>query len=322
MIDRDDRDESGISVEAELATWGEDRVYFDPVWGNHGDHLIVMGSEVALGAAGVRRVADMRAADRIVIKGGGYRAGGGWLSHIARLIADADEVPVMILPSTFEDPTGILSLLRHRRGSSTIYFRERFSYELAQDSELATAVDLRCDHDMAFRLKGSRYLQEMHDLARPSTLLIVERTDGESVSGRRAGSLGPAWLKARIPESLKLTAKRKMRQVSARHWGSGTDFASASVQFLHTRRPDYVALPLITGDISRIDFCTFDQFGAYVANAAVVVTTRLHVGILAALLGKETHLVPGVYHKMMAVYSYSLTNMPGVHLLDLDSFKS
>lgn len=322
MMDRHDRRVPEISVEAELATWGDDRVYFDPMWGNHGDRLIVMGSEVALATAGIRRVPDVREADRIVINGAGYRSEGEWLAHMARLVGQADGVPVMIMPATFEDPAGILSLLDHHAGSSIIYFREQTSYRMARDIGVRAHMDLRLDHDMAFRLRESEYLVGLHDVARSETVLIVERTDGESVSGSRALSFGPSWLKTWVPESLKLKIKREVRQASARSSGPKKGFAVASIGLLGRIQSGHADLPIVAGDISRIDFCTFDQFGAYVANAAVVLTTRLHVGILAALLGKETYLVPGVYHKMAAVYEYSLADMPGVHLLDLDSLIS
>jgi len=47
----------------------------------------------------------------------------------------------------------------------------------------------------------------------------------------------------------------------------------------------------------------------------VVVTDRLHVGIMACLVGKETYLLDNDYGKISGVYERSLAKRPGVHLL-------
>lgn len=47
----------------------------------------------------------------------------------------------------------------------------------------------------------------------------------------------------------------------------------------------------------------------------VVVTDRLHVGIMACLVGKKTYLLDNDYGKISGVYEQSLQKNPGVHLL-------
>lgn len=56
------------------------------------------------------------------------------------------------------------------------------------------------------------------------------------------------------------------------------------------------------------------HFIATIAGYHAVHTDRLHVGIVAALLGRETHLYTGVDHKIPEVYGHSLSHLGNVHL--------
>lgn len=58
------------------------------------------------------------------------------------------------------------------------------------------------------------------------------------------------------------------------------------------------------------------QFAAALQSPEVIVTDRLHVGILSMLCGKEVYLLDNDYKKLSDVYQLSLKHSPGVHLLD------
>jgi len=53
-----------------------------------------------------------------------------------------------------------------------------------------------------------------------------------------------------------------------------------------------------------------------IAGYETIHTDRLHVGIIAALLGKDTHLYTGADHKVAEVYEHSLAHLPNVRLAD------
>ncbi|MCR3906934.1 MAG: polysaccharide pyruvyl transferase family protein [Tenericutes bacterium] len=59
-------------------------------------------------------------------------------------------------------------------------------------------------------------------------------------------------------------------------------------------------------------FGSFKDFVALIEASKKVYTDRLHVAILAAILGKKTVLYPNSYYKNKAVYEYSLSNYPNV----------
>jgi len=68
------------------------------------------------------------------------------------------------------------------------------------------------------------------------------------------------------------------------------------------------------GDISKRG--SLSDFVSAVANAGRVYTDRLHVAILAHILGKETTLYGNRYHKNRGVYEYSLSQDPKVTFVD------
>jgi exopolysaccharide biosynthesis predicted pyruvyltransferase EpsI len=76
---------------------------------------------------------------------------------------------------------------------------------------------------------------------------------------------------------------------------------------------------VFAADISQTSLCSFDTFCSLIAQSAAVISTRLHVAVLAALLGKPTYLVAGPGTKIRSVYEYSLAEMPNVRLVDLEA---
>ncbi|MBR5195097.1 MAG: polysaccharide pyruvyl transferase family protein [Akkermansia sp.] len=58
------------------------------------------------------------------------------------------------------------------------------------------------------------------------------------------------------------------------------------------------------------------QFAAALQYPDVIVTDRLHVGVLSLLCGKEVYLLDNDYKKLSDVYQLSMQDRPGIHLLD------
>ncbi|MGD0645057.1 MAG: polysaccharide pyruvyl transferase family protein [Candidatus Bathyarchaeia archaeon] len=72
---------------------------------------------------------------------------------------------------------------------------------------------------------------------------------------------------------------------------------------------------LVVEDISRL--YDFDDFANLIEGARKVFTDRLHVAILAAILGKDTTLFSNSYYKNKGVHEYSLFNYPNVKFVDI-----
>jgi exopolysaccharide biosynthesis predicted pyruvyltransferase EpsI len=72
---------------------------------------------------------------------------------------------------------------------------------------------------------------------------------------------------------------------------------------------------IVAEDISLLD--DFGDFVNLVEGSRKVFTDRLHVAILATILGKDTTLYPNSYYKTKGVYEYSLFSYSNVKFVDI-----
>lgn len=294
-------------------------VYLERVWGNHGDHLIVMGAEALLSRAGVNVVDRPDRADVIVARGGGYAEAGA--GHVLDLFEAYPSVPAVLLPTTLRLPRGYLSRRRPmaRRAPTALWAREPTTYALLKDwASVREGVDAYLGHDTAFGLAKTEWLKRLATSCEARHLLVVERGDEETVTGLRMSGVGPLWIKELLPTALREGLKRIHRKIVA-HRAAHTVFASSASEYLRRSYPDVSHLPLLAADISDGALMQFDDFVTTIAAAGAICTTRLHVGVLGALLGKPTVLhggsFAGAYRKIEDVYEHSLRGFPNVVLL-------
>jgi exopolysaccharide biosynthesis predicted pyruvyltransferase EpsI len=319
-----------VSVAQVLRRWTGQAVTLVCFPGNHGDRLIELGSRAALSREGLRLTSSSRNAAAIVINGGAavteaYR-GMEWLVSVASRYADT---PLLVLPSTFQlgDPERLLSALRARSAPVTLFAREQTSLRELVTSGVDRAAEIGIDQDMAFGLRDSEFLCTLHSRALEKHLLIVERTDREEFTGRKEfwsmlEKEQPPFIRAGIPGPVRRGVRELLATVRRTAFQAGafrvatTSFARHARELAVQDTPAFAALPVIAADISQTSLCSFDTFCRLIAEAAAVVSTRLHVAVLAALLGKPTYLAPGSITKLRSVYDYSLSQMPNVRVWD------
>ena len=75
---------------------------------------------------------------------------------------------------------------------------------------------------------------------------------------------------------------------------------------------------IVTKDVNLLP--NFKSYVETIANSSEVYTDRLHVAILAAILNKETYLLPNSYHKNKSAYGFSLKRFPNVNFIDTNEF--
>ncbi|MEL7472573.1 MAG: polysaccharide pyruvyl transferase family protein [Planctomycetota bacterium] len=297
------------------------RVYFDPIWGNNGDDLIRWGAERALQRHGLDLTRELSSAQAIVVNGGGSlidirgpsRVPQDNLKRYAQAHADK---PLVVLPSSvlFED-TDFGSFFAGRETPAWVFARERISLEQMRRFEYPPAVQLGLDNDMAFQLQDAPVVERLKRSARSKHLLIVERADLERVSGEAIQAMpGPNWLKQAIPPALRMTAHRLRARLKPAQ--PTTEFAQQALALLKADGLAGDADPIIYGDISEPRVCSSERFLRLIADAKAVVSTRLHVGILAAMIGKPTIVVKGRYHKILGIHDYSMADWSHVRLWD------
>ncbi|MBW3609881.1 MAG: polysaccharide pyruvyl transferase family protein [Actinobacteria bacterium] len=142
----------------------------------------------------------------------------------------------------------------------------------------------------------------------------VGRWDGKTVGGGRCGPVTLRLHKA-LRERVVRPVKRQVFLWHGINAAARTPLAKQLLDRALFEEPSLRGLPVYAADISLPWLYSFDQFTKLVARAAAVVTTRLHVGILAALLGKPTWIKPGTFHKIRGIYEFSMAGMDHVRLV-------
>lgn len=309
------------TVAEELESYRGNDVFFEPLSGNNGDKLIEMGSRLALRRAGIHLVHRPEQAELIVVNGGAGMTDVWKAVHrLERYTKGFPATPVLVLPSTFYfTTTDFPSIFAHREREVTLFSRDLTSLKTLQALRFPCAARLEADNDMAFTLKDSSYVERLRRKASNKHILVVERGDAETASDLRLRQFGPKW---RFKRYIPVGVKRPIRWVLhtrrwAEHEGQRTAFAGATLALARDQFPEFRRLPVFAADVSLTGAFSFTHFSRLIADAAVVITTRLHVGILAAMLGKPTLLKAGAgkFPKIRSIYEYSLREYPNVSLI-------
>jgi exopolysaccharide biosynthesis predicted pyruvyltransferase EpsI len=263
----------------------------------------------------VRRI---RAADFIVVNGGGSMADGWFgLARLARYCRSFPGVPLAVLPSSFHfTRSNLAELCAGRQAPLWLWARERPSFDLLlRQRAQGWPLQVGLGHDLAFALRHHPLIEGLARTAQPRHLLVVERDDWEGPTGRRR-PLSPPGL-GFIPEAIRSRARRALLTPLRRRQDRASAFCGAALAYAIQRHPEAAGLPSVAADVSLAETCDFDAFLRQVAAAAVIVTTRLHVAILGQLLKIPTCLVEGRYHKYRGVFEYSMQS-DGVELATWD----
>lgn len=289
--------------------------------GNNGDRLMVLGTEMVYADLGVRLVDDPREADLIVIGGsGGMLERFKWIRHAFRTMSQTyPDTPLCVLPSSFYFPTRPFGEeVGTRRAPVTLFCRERYSERhLLDDHVLPDVCEVGLDHDMAFELRESELVRALRGRA-PEHVLIVERVDVEhNAVAMRPGAM--RW-RGKISRSMPKGLKRLLYPAVKRYRAvRATPFREQCEAIVRQRHPEFQGARRVVADVSNVNTATFEGFCDAIAGAGVVFTTRLHVGILASMLGRQTYIFEGPYHKIRGIYELSLSNLPHVTLVPKDA---
>ena len=318
-----------MNVRQFLEPWRSCRVYFPEVRlpdgrraGNHGDHLIELGTRGVFQDAGLQLTDDPCLADLLVIAGGGNMVQGFKTGPetLKELTTRHPRKPVVVLPSSFYFPdVDVGQLVGEGSAPVSLFCRDRVSHKhLREQHRLPQRCEVLLDHDMAFQLAADPLVARVR-AGSPRHDLIVERWDSEHPS-HRLKMTGIAGLKSRLNAYFPDVLRTALRPVVARIRNRRrTRFRSIAEGMLASDFATSPSLPRFIHDISLPDYGTFDDFTDAIAGARAVLTTRLHVAVLGAMAGKRTVLFEGGYWKARGVYELSLSSMPNVRFVDLNA---
>lgn len=308
---------TGATVMEALQEHAGKRLYFEPLGGNHGDRLILEGARLCIERVGFEVVDDPAKAELILINGGGGAFVQPWcegLHLVRRYFQGCPHTPAIVLPSSYWwGDNELSSLFSGRTAPATLFARERLSHQRLMQANLPEMVAVGLDHDMAFHLADSPLMRQAKKVDSKGYLLIVERFDKENLDGKQP-ALGRfyrygRWLPRRLQKLAKWTLERTRSANSTFRRGA----LDEAVKLL----PRLAGKPTIYQDVSNVHRNSFQEFVDMIAAAEAVITTRMHAGILAAMLGKAAFFQPrdNEYQKLQSVYAFSLANNPEVFLL-------
>jgi exopolysaccharide biosynthesis predicted pyruvyltransferase EpsI len=306
-----------------LAQYAGRKVYLHEVAGNNGDELILKGSEFLIDQARCDRVSDPSRAELILINGG-FKS--DFWPHANETIRDLSArfpaIPLAILPSSFLfEKTDFPALFSGRTSPATLFARELQSLEILNSMAFDVPVTFGLDHDTAFALRDDPKYQTLAQRTPTTDVLIVERGDAESSTGHvDSERLAPGFVRTIaatvLPRSIAMAGARTLRKLKG---GSAPASESAFITRALALAEKELGRPVesrVISDISRRSACDFDGFCDTVADARVVVSTRLHVGILGSVLGRRTFAVAGNNHKIPGIYEYSMKDDPNSTLIN------
>ncbi|MDR0533256.1 MAG: polysaccharide pyruvyl transferase family protein [Verrucomicrobiales bacterium] len=314
---QEDRGTSSVPAEKHgLEIELPDDFYFLPNHGNLGD-MVIAEAEYQL-------LDRYRPFDSSVVPGGQrfnlvYGGGGLFVKYwnyekILDVFKAENLAKCVILPSSFYECDDLLRLLDER---FTVYCRERRSYEYCIASNNRAKFILA--DDMAFNLD----FQRLNDF------------DGEKFRANAAALT--AQQRSFIYFEIYLTYKKVHADIAAvlknKTWLSGGGLRLGYILRTDKERQGEAGVDADEAfDLSRHVWCSCADpavvnlyarlFVRAIDALDIVVTDRLHVGIVAARLGKQVYLLDNSYGKLSGVYEQSMKTMKNVSMIKPVDFRA
>lgn len=273
-----------------LEDLAKSRVYLQPYSGNAGDHFIRLGLCHALRFYRVKKTLEPDDADVVIYPGGSASL---WQCGVDVWQSQLTKHPRMLLaigPSTWRGSSTPWSrvLLEHADRICAVFARDRRSHAVLSNA-LEGRVAMGLSHDPALFLADSQLIQKYRRALRAEYALISFRDDHESA--------------IRLPFYVRI-----VRKCAQSPYGTWVEIAYRRAMALRTAKKVAARLNidrnrLIIEDVSLVSPPLFlDR----IRCASEVHTNRLHVMIVAVLLGKRVFAYETSYGKLEAVYEHSL----------------
>jgi exopolysaccharide biosynthesis predicted pyruvyltransferase EpsI len=262
------------------------RFYVKPYPGNAGDSLILLGTRFLLNQLGLPETFDPRDADVILMPGGNPGLWPGvhvpvW-QEVWRRWPDKQFV---VGPAGFPE-TAVWrdAILANGTTVAALFARDPASHRVLQSAKLPTSVRLGLAQDPALHLRASPWLAAHRSAATREIVLLAFRDDHETnlLTHKVARFVPGRWRKRFAHVENRLRKRKKL---------------SKAMDKADRRFP-----PLVR-DITKqsLDICV-----EMVRQAAEVHTDRLHLMLLATMLGKPVFAYETFYNKLEGVYKHSL----------------
>ena len=294
--------DAGAPYLSSLRARAEKLFYRMPYPGNAGDSLIQFATDTLLKDLGIRTTVDPRAAEVILVPGGNpgmwHEIGAG---HWQGVWAKFPQAEFMVGPAGFRRGYSDWARIINEHGSkvSCLFARDPDSFDALRGAGVRSDIVIGLADDPALYLRGSEWLRAQRSAATEEYVLAAFRDDHETDKSC-AAPFGVAryLLPGRIHRML---SRRQAANVRSR-------------KLSHAARSLGHPLPLMRVDVSKQ---RFELFVETIRAASEVHTDRLHVMLLAVMLGKKVHAYPTSHGKLEGVYHHSLAGWADVNLVTM-----
>lgn len=277
------------------------KTYFDEYrGGNNGDVIILKGNKHLLAKTRCKLVDSPEEAEQILIRGGGamvdiYQTDFEKLRYYRHYFPS---IPLVVGPSTFRFKGADFRSICDVSSAFplTMFARDHNSARALREVGLPEHCDVHVSHDLAFELYDSDFIANLQKQCSEKHILISIRKDKEGCAGVLTRTRG-TWLPKRIRRPLSWVRDRLVAHVS-----------QGTVETVLKRQGVSADMPRVIRDVASS--LSFDEFVASIRDAALVVTDRLHVGVLGHLLRKRVILICATeyhMHKIKGVYELSMS---------------
>jgi exopolysaccharide biosynthesis predicted pyruvyltransferase EpsI len=270
-----------------------------PYAGNAGDSLIQFATQRILDDLGIGTVVDPRAAEVILVPGGNPTM---WPSvgplRWQALCARHPHAELIVGPAGFRQGYCDWTRIVNEAASvSGLFARDPDSYRCLQSAGLRRGITFGLSSDPALYLRGSEWLEAHRRAATEEYDLAAFRDDHETL------------LRATLFDALVGPLPSRVRR--AVMWMRACVVQSRKIEVAR-RRNAGTGVPIRCHDVSR---ARFEAYVEAVRAARIVHTDRLHVMLLAAMLGKKVFAYPTSHSKLEGVYRHSLAGWADVTLM-------
>lgn len=247
--------------------------------------------------------------DVVIVFMGGGNFGDLWEHHQTfrhRVMKEFPNNPIVQLQQSvwFQDKEKLaidIEKFTEHKGKVSICLRDKQSYDIIVNNY--PTVDAYLLPDLALALDINEYCRKHRiEIMRGRGALLAQRRDKEAVDAT----------KYNLPEGVVINdwpcmVTKLPKEVFWQKWLRRTE-KYLHIKALTRRLTDLVYLKILKEEYVRSGIQFISQY-------EVIYATRLHVAILAGLLGKETYIIDNSYKKISGVYGMWMQDLKNVKLL-------
>lgn len=261
--------------------------YVKPIKGNTGDTFIFDGLKSSLKMLGLKITMCTDEANTILIPGSSaslWDNGSFWAESATQFA----EKKIVIGPSTFSSNfCDWHEKIKLQKNIKSLFARDCRSHEVIKSFSLIDYENIGLGHDSALYLSETDLFRKLRKVSKNEYCLVALRRDHEAHSPKYLNR----WPTNTIGGRFEGKMKRLFRGVFLKQR------LNMAKRYVSNKNVLYQDISLLSNPVLFLE---------KINNAERIITDRLHVMIVGAMLGKKIYAIDTFYNKLQAVYKHSM----------------